>query len=133
MSQFLASLGDFLMNSEIPVNPEQVKGIYILSSGLFGLLFILVDIILIKAELIKESLFKLKYNDNKGKQNLFVIIVWTLGAAMMGYLSTIFNLAKMNVQSCAIIGLSWLILFTNLIYKLREPSVEQSMSKEEKD
>lgn len=133
MSQFLTSLGDFLMNSDNPVNPVYLKYIYILSSGLFGLFFITVDIILVKSEFIKESLFKLKYKYKKGKKNFYVIVVWTFGATMMGYLSIIFNLAKMNVQSCAIIGLSWLILFTNLIYKLREPTIIQPRTKEEKD
>ena len=66
----------------------------------------------------------MKYN---AKTNyLMVIGCWTLASTFVSYLGLIMNIFGPTIQSCVIVGFTWIFLAARIANKSVEPEIEQS-------
>ena len=95
--------------------------VFLGASFILGLLVISLD--LIAFNLKGKSFLDMKYN--KETKYLKVIIFWTIACMFVSYLGLIMNIFNSTIQSCVIVGFSWIYLTARIANKKAEPEAEQ--------
>ncbi len=103
--------------------------IFALGCAIIGVLTVVADLSFFLIR--EESLLGLRH----GLRKTFLFVgAWALGALIIGYIGQIVNIFQVSLLACATVGISWPIIFTNIlkkVEKVRETEDEQSMSTEE--
>lgn len=70
----------------------------------------------------EESIFGIAYT---GNSFLLLLFLWAFGATTISYFGLILDIFNTTIQSCAVIGFSWLYIFVSLVKRFSNPDVEQ--------
>ena len=114
---FYEALNSFLLKriDLVELNYDNIAWVFITASTIFGLIFILLHYISIR--IFKVRIFKIRAQAHF----LEVIVFWTIATAFVSFVGYSLNMTGNTVQSCAIIGLSWMYILTDIMNKLRKP------------
>lgn len=69
-----------------------------------------------------KSILGITYTGNRFLLSLFC---WVFGATTISYFGLILDIFNTTIQSCAVIGFSWLYIFVGLVKKYSNPEIEQ--------
>lgn len=95
--------------------------VFLGASFILGLTVILLDLI---AYYLKEKSFlDMKYN---AKTNYFLVVIgWTVASTVVSYFGLIMKIFGPTIQSCVIVGFTWILLAARIANKSAEPEIEQ--------
>lgn len=100
---------------------EEKTLVYLGASAIFGFLVIILDIIAFK---IKDvSFLGIHYSNNS--KYFWIVIGWTIASTIVSLIGLVMNVFNTTVQSCAILGLSWLYIIIQITEKLSQPKIKQ--------
>ena len=103
------------------ISYEQKNLVFLGASALFGFLIILLDITVY--HLYDKSFLGMHYT-SKSKY-LVVIVGWTFATCAVSYLGLIMSVFNSTIQSCVIVGISWLYIIIRLTNKFTKPDLTQ--------
>jgi hypothetical protein len=95
--------------------------VFLGTSFLVGLIVIILDIINFYFK--DKSFLDMKYN--KQTKYWLVIICWSIASTFVSYLGLIMQIFNSTIQSCVIVGFSWIYLAAKIANKRAEPKIEQ--------
>jgi len=95
--------------------------IFLGASAILGLLIILLDITV--AKLYSKSFLGMHYS-NRSKY-FIVILGWTFATTIVSYIGLIMSVFNSTIQSCVIVGISWLYIIIRLTNKFTKPESKQ--------
>lgn len=130
MAQFMDGLFRLLFKFEvIPVkdNPYAVV-IFAVGCATIGLLTVVADLAFFMLQ--GESLLKLKHNP---RNTLMFGFAWALGALIIGYIGQVASIFQVSLVACATVGVTWPIVFTEIIEKLKKQEEIQEPTDEVKE
>ena len=107
--EFLNALGRFVFNFESldEIGNENGTLVFLAASAILGILIVIVHAISVK-------LFNKRILEINGNSNFLVVLVfWTLACVISAYLGLLFDIVNQTIQSCAIVGFSWVSYFFN--------------------
>lgn len=96
------------------ISYERKNLVFLGAAAILGFLIILLDLIV--AKLFGKSFLGLHYNDKS--QFLLIIVCWTFACTFVSYLGLIMNVFNSTIQSCVIVGISWLYIVIHLAEKI---------------
>lgn len=103
------------------IDYSKPKLVFLGASFILGLIVILLD--LIADNLKGKSFLDMKYN--KETKYFQVIVFWTIASTFVSYLGLIMNIFNSTIQSCVIVGFTWIFLAAKMANKKAEPESEQ--------
>lgn len=121
--RYLEALYQFTIEFK-PLNEidySKSKLVFLGASFLLGLIVILLDLII--NNLKGKSFLDMKYN--KETKYFQVIVFWTIASTFVSYLGLIMNIFNSTIQSCVIVGFTWIYLAAKIANKKAEPVTEQ--------
>ena len=128
MEEFLKGLFSLLIQFEVIKSPPYQYTPIIFSAGcaIIGILTVFTDLsfYIIRG----ESALSLRHG---WKNTIFFLIAWAFGAAFLGYVGQMLNIFQVSLLACATVGLSWPIIFTKVLAKMRESEESQEITEEE--
>ncbi len=128
MEKLLSGIYSLMIDFEV-VNKSQNEYaplVFAIGCGIIGFLFVCADLSFYVLN--KESLLLLKHS---WRNTFGFLLAWAFGAAFFGYVGQFLNIFQVSLLSCATVGVSWPILLTKALSKLREKSEEQQLTTEE--
>jgi hypothetical protein len=95
--------------------------IFAVGCAIIGILVVVADLafFLIKG----ESLLNLRHSF---RNTLLVGAAWSVGALIIGYLGQVTNLFQVTLLGCATVGITWPIVFTKLLERLKRKEEVQA-------
>ena len=128
MKEFLSGLFSLLIKFEVirPLSNQYAPVIFSVGCSIIGVLTVIADLsfYIIKG----ESLLLLKHSL---KNTLIFLLAWAFGAAFLGYIGQMLNIFQVSLFSCATVGISWPIIFTKILSKIKESDDYQKVTEEE--
>lgn len=122
---YLSALFEFMLRLKAleAIDYEYPNLIFLSSSLVVSFLLILLDksVHYLKG----KSILGLSYTKEKGI--IKTVIIWTFAATVMSYFGLILGIFNSTIQSCVIVGFSWLYLFINLVKQYSEPEAQQEI------
>ena len=91
--------------------------VFLGASAIVGFLTILLDFI--GHFLMKRSILGMHYN-KQSKYGL-ILIAWTFASSAVSYLGLIMNIFNSTIQSCVIVGATWIYLAAKIANQHAEP------------
>lgn len=123
MQAYLNALYDFCLNfkplEEITYGKKNL--VFIGASATLGFFIVLLD--MADHYLFKKSFLGLNYGSRT--RYIGVIIAWTFASSFVSYLGLIIHVFNSTIQSCAVVGISWLFIIVRLTKKLNQPEEVQ--------
>ena len=119
---YLEALKEFTLNFKNLDDLEYSEPtlIIISASAIIGMLIVVVDRISI-------LLFERNFLEIKGKKSFLVILVfWTIATVVVSYLGLLLNVINGTIQSCAIVGISWIYILSKIIREIDTPEATQN-------
>lgn len=103
------------------INYTKSNLVFLGASMILGFIVISVDIL---AYYLKDKSFlDMKYNSHT--KYWLVIPAWAFAATIVSYLGLIMGIFNSTIQSCVIVGFSWLYLAAKITNKIAEPETTQ--------
>ena len=127
MKEFLDGLYRLLFKFEvIPIDQnEYAVLIFAFGCAFIGVLTVLTDLAFYKIR--GKSLLNLEHN----ARNTFIFLIsWSGGALIVGYVGQMANVFQVSLLACSTVGISWPIIFTGLLEKIREADETQEATQE---
>ena len=107
-STFLSALIQFTLQflelEKINYEPKSI--IFVTASAIAGFVIMLLDF---GGYFLKGTSF-LGMSYNRQSKWVFILIVWTFAAAAVSYLGLIMKIFNSTIQSCVVVGASWIFL-----------------------
>lgn len=79
-------------------------------------------------DILTYLIFKMSYLNmhytSKGR-SLLIILFWTLAATIVSYFGLILDIYNTTMQSCLVIGVSWLYILIKIIQQINKPEIIQ--------
>lgn len=101
---------------------EQKNLVFLGASAILGLLIIILDMVVFN--LFDKSFLGMHYT-SKSKY-LWIILGWTFATTLVSYLGLIMSIFNSTIQSCVVVGISWLYIIIQLTNKLTKPDSKQN-------
>ncbi len=119
MQKYLDALYEFCIEFKRleNISYQQKTVVFLGASAMLGLLIIILDIIVSK--LYNKSFLGMHYTSNS--KYLWVIIGWPIATVFVSYLGLIMSVFNTTIQSCVVVGLSWLYIIIQLTNKFTKP------------
>ena len=127
MELFLDGLGRMFLQFEVIQRQDNKYAVVIFATGcaIVGVLFVLADLALFKVR--GESLLDIKHG---AKNTLIFGLFWALGALIIGFVGQFANIFQVSLPSCAVVGVAWPVVFTQLLEKAKKKEENQKPSNE---
>ena len=109
--EFLNALGRFVFNFESldEIGNENGTLVFLAASAILGIM-----------------LFNKRILEINGNSNFLVVLVfWTLACVISAYLGLLFDIVNQTIQSCAIVGFSWVYILSKITSDFDKPEVVQ--------
>lgn len=91
--------------------------VFLGTSAIVGFLMILLDF---TAYYLKgKSILGMHYN--KHSKYLLILLAWTFASSVVSYLGIIMNIFNSTIQSCVIVGATWIYLAAKIANQKAEP------------
>jgi hypothetical protein len=129
MEEFLKGLFALLVGFEVlnKTANQYAPLIFCTGCAVIGILTVMADLafFLIRG----ESMLMLRHSF---RTTSVFFVAWAFGAAIVGYVGQMLNIFQVSLLACATVGVSWPIVFTKLLKKLREEEYDtQKVTEEE--
>ena len=125
MQDLLEGLGRLLFHFEV-IRPEQnsaAGAIFAIGCSVIGVLTVVADLSFFAIR--GESLLNLRHG---WKNTLIFAFAWGVGALIIGYLGQIMSVFQVSLFACATVGISWPILFAQILERSSKQEVNQEPS-----
>lgn len=120
---YLEALNEFALEfkplDEIEYSHHNI--VFLGASSVLGFVAIILDIIAFKLK--GKSFLDLKYN--KETKFLQVILFWMIASTIVSYFGLIMKIFNSTIQSCVIVGFTWILLAAKIANKSVEPEIVQ--------
>lgn len=123
MMEYLNALSQFCIEFK-PLDEISYSGktsIFLGATACTSFLVVFLDIL--TYIIFKMSFLNMHYDS---KKRVFLILVfWTLASTIVSYFGLILDLYNTTMQSCLIIGVSWLYIIIKIVIQINKPPIIQ--------
>lgn len=95
--------------------------VFLGASAIIGILVVLLDI---ASNYTFEKSFLGMHYSSKSKY-LWIIVAWSFATVVVSYFGLIMGIFNSTIQSCVVVGISWLYIIVQLTNKYTKPKTRQ--------
>ena len=115
MVEFFNEVGSTLLHFSFDPKYEFAISVFAVCCAFFGVVAVVLDFLIYKVN--GGSLLDLKYDRNS---TTYILLLWTFGALIVGYISQLVYIFQLTVLSCLIVGFSWPYIATKILKKIKD-------------
>jgi hypothetical protein len=116
---FLSLLLSFLLSSGAQGQKYPIH-VFVAACSILGFLAVVMDLCFFAIK--KSSLFDFKYTLGT---SFIIIFGWSIGAAITGFIGSIFNVLQVSLLACATAGIGWPVIAAKMIKEKTSPAAQE--------